>query len=744
MNNIELFKDYEHARLQTAEEFAAKHGQHTVSFDELEASDMEGIPICLRRDAQGKLQTTFIPDTHLLAIGATRSGKTTGYVLPTLNVLLKKKNKPSLVISDPKQELYRETAEKFEKNGYRVLMLDFTNYRYSDCWNPLTKYYRLYQKYLGMESLISVVETENGLRNAFRGVVYESQAELDYVIAEERESIFDEIEKGITALSNALIPTQDKDDPFWEDSARNVLCAFLYAMLEDSADGRMTEEQYSFDTILRIFDLFSSTESPYDRGYFSDRPIQESKAYQLAHKAIIDQADKTRSCISSMFASKMNKFRDTAVRRITASNTFEMKELDDGAPTVIFVSYKDEESLHYEVISMFLSNLYTELIGVARGKGGKLQRPFCFLLDEFGNLPAFNDFDKVISACGGRNIWFMLVLQSYAQLYNIYGKETAEIIKDNLNVHVFFGTNNPQTKQEFSEECGKKTIIAPTSALNGSGETIMHYEKDSVALVPVSALAELRPGECIVTQMLDDVLWSRIERSYTCSEFASDNADPCNRVPRKHSLYCAYTYEKRKKKGKDKVDCMLLYPGEKRDTEPNAYAVQEYLKTQAAVTVPDLQLQYDLTYLQAKKLVELLSVRGWIASHATGVRYPVLRNNLLMRKFRSAEAKHLITATTSDVGNAVRVIRRKGIAGATIAEIAEAVIGCSDAEKALDMLLDNNLIFKHNDLYFSAVSDIVMEALEIIACKKRKYNGNLPKEETAEFLKMFAMIVDNQ
>ena len=115
-----------------------------------------------------------------------------------------------------------------------------------------------------------------------------------------------------------------------------------------------------------------------------------------------------------------------------------------------------------------------------------------------------------------------------------------------------------------------------------------------------------------------------------------------------------------------------------------------------------------------------------------------------MRKFRSAEAKHLITATTSDVGNAVRVIRRKGIAGATIAEIAEAVIGCSDAEKALDMLLDNNLIFKHNDLYFSAVSDIVMEVLEIIACKKRKYNGNLPKEETAEFLKMFAMIVDNQ
>ncbi len=56
-------------------------------------------------------------------------------------------------------------------------------------------------------------------------------------------------------------------------------------------------------------------------------------------------------------------------------------------------------------------------------KGSQLKRPFYFLLDEFGNLPKFNDFDKVISACGGRNIWFLLILQSYAQLDHIYKKE---------------------------------------------------------------------------------------------------------------------------------------------------------------------------------------------------------------------------------------------------------------------------------------------------------------------------------
>ena len=147
MKKIELFRDYENAKLSTITEYMASHSETTYDFDARPDSEVDGIPICVVRDGEGKLRTTFIPDTHLLAIGATRSGKTTGYVIPTLNVLLNKKNKPSLVISDPKQELYRSNVKKFEKNGYRVIVVDFTNYLHSDCWNPLTKFYRLYQKY---------------------------------------------------------------------------------------------------------------------------------------------------------------------------------------------------------------------------------------------------------------------------------------------------------------------------------------------------------------------------------------------------------------------------------------------------------------------------------------------------------------------------------------------------------------------------------------------------------------------
>jgi len=531
MRKIDLFRDYENGKVASVEEYRATHREDTCPYDSLGRRDIEGIPISLTRDEKGKLQVTFIPDTHLLAIGATRSGKTTGYVIPTINVLLKKKNKPSMVISDPKQELYRCSAKKFEQAGYRVLMLDFTDYRHSDCWNPLTRYYRLYRKYQDVPDEVERITQDGQHVYLFRGNTYPSEEALNLALAEARDGFMDEVEKGLTALSAAVVPVESAKDPFWEESARDLLLAFFHAMLEDSDNGIITEDTFSFDTVLRIFDSFTDSRESYDGGYFSERDISTSKGHQLARKCILEQANNTRRCISSEFAVKINKFRDTAVRRITCTNTFEIRDLDDGAPTVIFLSYKDEESLHYDVISMFLSNLYTELISVARSKGTRLSRPFYFLLDEFGNLPRFNDFDKVISACAGRNIWFLLILQSYAQLSNVYGRGTAEIIKDNLNTHIFFGTNNPETKRDFSEECGRKTVIAPTSALNGSGETIERYEKDTVALVPVSALTRLRPGECIVTRMREDVLWSWFERSYTCPEFADDGADPAERPP---------------------------------------------------------------------------------------------------------------------------------------------------------------------------------------------------------------------
>ena len=521
-----LHEHNENAKLCMGEAYRALHPAQTVCFDSIKNTTMNGFPVYIARNQKGELEATFSSDTHALIIGSTGSGKTTGFVLPFLNWMCAKKDKPTMIISDPKDELNRQTVNFFLENGYRIVHLDFKNYAISDCWNPLTKIYRMYQSYLNLEDSITVVVRDGVAYNCLAGRIYKDQAQLETAVLAEKDAILAEVSNMIGNVAEAVSPVQKESDPYWDQIAATWIRGFLWAMLEDSHPdktvGRITEDTYNFDTMIRIFDTFvESGNSLDDNGYFTDRDPQTSQAYALVTTAIVKMsANATRSCVISSFTEKIKKFRDTSVRRITCANTIDIDGLDDcEQPTAIFISYKDEDSLHYGVISLFLADLYTSLIATARSKKGALSRPCYFLLDEFGNFPQFKDFEKVISACRSRKIWFFLIVQSYAQLYRVYGKQTADIIIDNLNMHLFYGSCNYETKEAFSKECGRHEVTSALSAINGTQRFIETYVNELVPLVPISRLGQLEDGECIITQMRGDVLWSRIERSYLCPEY---------------------------------------------------------------------------------------------------------------------------------------------------------------------------------------------------------------------------------
>jgi len=537
---VPLYEDHENATLSSADMLQKKRAADTYRYSELKDKHIDGFPLCVKRDEAGELNVTFTENTHSLIVGATRSGKSTGFVIPFLNLMPLKKNKPSIVVSDPKGELYRGTHKTFEENGYRIIVLDFIDYQHSDSWNPLTKTFRKYQRSLAIEKEVKAIKQDGEYYHVLDGEIFRDEKELQDVLAEKRDAILTEVDNDIISLATMISPVTKDSDPYWEEMSATLIQGFLWALLEDSdpnadLNGRtlVTEDTYSFETIGTLFSAFNSTGSELDdHGFFINRP-KTSKARRLVETSIIKlSANVTRSCIVSSFLNKMRPYRDACVSRITCTNTFSIPDIaTDEKPTVIFVSYKDEDSLNYQVISMFFTDLYLGLIETARKVGGRLERPFYFLLDEFGNFPKFSSFENVISACGSRNLWFMLVVQSYAQLYRIYGEETAEIIIDNLNMHLYFGSNNYKTKEAFSKECGRHTVPSPQSALNGSSDQIENFQSDEVPLVPISRLSQLGIGEFYVTQMRGDTILSYSERSYLCPEYDQGDKATYRRSP---------------------------------------------------------------------------------------------------------------------------------------------------------------------------------------------------------------------
>ena len=553
-----LHEHTENARLISGRDYLERHPGATVKYRDLPNTSIDGFPIYIARDESGGLEATFSGNTHAMIVGSTGSGKTTGFVIPFLNWMSSKKNKPSIVVSDPKNELNRLTANRFRDKGYNVLWLNFQDYTASDCWNPLTRAYRLYQKYLNTENEVSVVTTGGKPYNRFRGEIFKRQKDLDDAISAARETCIAEIDSMLGSISKAISPTKKADDPYWEEIASLFIKGILWAMLEDSRDDgtgspKITESNFNFDTMIKIYDSFTNEgKSLNDHGYFTSRDYNNSIAYQLVKTSILElSAQTTLSCIISSFAEKVKMLRDTSVKRITCTNTVNFYNLDDiDRPTVIFISYRDEDSLHYSTIGMFISDLYTSLIETARKKGGELERPIYFMLDEFGNFPQFKDFEKVISACRSRNIWFMLIVQSYAQLNRVYGNDTADIIIDNLNMHIFFGSCNLETKSNFSKECGMHEVTSPLSAINGASDDIEYFSSDLVPLIPVSKLSEIDDGECIITQLRGGVIWSRIERSYTCPEYDNGISELMRRKAPVKFFDPKYTYEPSKPKSK--------------------------------------------------------------------------------------------------------------------------------------------------------------------------------------------------
>lgn len=522
-DSTNLLNGYENTRYVHYTESATL--PNTVFYDEIEGKDVTGV-LKASWHVNGRLMQTYSEqENHVGVIAATRLGKTTSYVIPTILSFARQRTKKSMIISDPKGEIYRYTSATLREEGYRVILLNFRDYLHSECWNMLTPIFRKYKKIDRIIDEVTVVETENGFRNKFRGRVYETQPELDEDIQRAMDLQLGEVGNDIDNVASMFIETKKENDPYWEDSARDVLKAFLWAMLEDSdpknCTNPITEDTFSFNTILTIIATFRDDEGTYynDEGYFTNRE-STSRAYSLAKNTLIENGRPTRKCIMATLMTKLSVFNEVAMRLITSCNSFEISEIA-GGPIAIFIDYRDELKVHYQVISLFIQDAYRFLIEQANEKpAGKLDVPVYFILDEFGNFPAIKDFETTISACAGRNIFFILIIQSYAQLSSVYSMEVAEIIRDNLNVHVFFGSNNPSTLEAFSHECGLRTRISPLSALNGKGAEIDTYQIETIPLVPKSKLSRFESGECIITEANSGyVMFSKLERYYLCDEF---------------------------------------------------------------------------------------------------------------------------------------------------------------------------------------------------------------------------------
>ena len=535
----------ENSRFMTEKERDANFEPH--AFTKLAQSKKDGIPVyaCYSKKKK-ELNVNLASPMHGLVIGATGSGKTTTFINPMIQILARSGAGSSMICTDPKGELFQLHSGLLKERGYKVMVLDLRDPYSSFRWNPLGELYDRYQEYLsvgneiykhfdpveesGLE-LINAPEQYEDVWYEYEGKAYAVRRELLTKIKIARQKIYDEVYEDLNDLISVICPVESKDDPVWEKGARSMIMAVCLAMLEDSEypELEMTKEKFCFYNINKAI---GNSDNDYEelRNFFKGRsPI--SKAVGLS-KQVLSAAESTLASYMSIAFDKLSMFNDEGLCSLTSATDID-PVLFATEPTALFLKIPDEKDTRHALAAVFILCIYKALIKVASAREDlSLPRNVYFLLDEFGNMPKIDKFDKMITVGRSRKIWFNMVVQSYAQLNNVYGDTVANIVKSNCGMKMFIGSNDIETCEEFSKLCGNMTVS--TSSVSSSmgdkqGNINVSSQLQTRPLIYPSELQKLNnktdTGNAIIVTFGNYPLKTKFTPSYKCPLYKMGTMD---------------------------------------------------------------------------------------------------------------------------------------------------------------------------------------------------------------------------
>lgn len=372
-------------------------------------------------------------NTHTVGIGATRSGKTRCVVLQSIGTLGLAGE--SMVITDPKGELYDYTSDFLRAKDYDIKVLNFKETKKSDKYNFLQP----------------VIDAIN------------------------KDDIQDAVDK-TWDITESLMPDNDKGEPIWKNGEAAIIASAIMCVVYEN------KNYYKYQNLANVSQFITemSINRKDERGnfyvYFERlREYLKEKSSDDPAIALLSISEvahpKTRSSFYTSALTTLRLFSNININSITSDTNISLKDIARNK-TALYIILPDEKTTYYSIASLFIHQLYISLVAQADRMGGSLGKRVNFILDEFGNFTKVPNMDTKLTVAGSRNIRFNLFLQSFKQLDEKYGKELSSIIRYNCENWLYIQTDDVETLDELSKRLGKYTTTSYSLSNNSNGGTL--------------------------------------------------------------------------------------------------------------------------------------------------------------------------------------------------------------------------------------------------------------------------------
>lgn len=376
---------------------------------------------------------------NLAVYGASGSMKTRSFCMN--RILQSVACGESLIICDPKSELYEKSSEYLREKGYIVRVFNLVSAENSDSWNCLCE---------------------------IDGQELMAQLFVDVII------------KNTT--------TNGKGDHFWDSAEMNLLKALVLYV-----DQSYAQENKNIGQVYQLLTL--NAESDLNNLFDMLPATHPAKApYSLFKQA----SDSVRSGVIIGLGSRLQVFQSEMIKKITARDEIDL-ELPGQKPCAYFCITSDQDSTFDFLSSLFLSFVFIKLVRFAdkNCEGGRLPVPVHVLGEELCACGVIPDLSRKISVIRSRNISMSCVFQNLAGLQNRYPLNQWQEILGNCDIQYFLGCTDELTAEFISSRTGLASVSVSSKSKQLGTWRISNYTPEYRETSGVGKRPVLTPDEVL-------------------------------------------------------------------------------------------------------------------------------------------------------------------------------------------------------------------------------------------------------
>lgn len=344
---------------------------------------------------------------HAIISAPTRSGKGVGIVIPNLLNW-----SDSVVILDIKQENWDITSGFRKKHGQECFL-----------FNPAAADYRTHRY-----NPLAYISSDPNFR-------------------------IDDVQK----IANMLFPDVQGTDVIWTASPRSLfLGVILY--LAETPEKSLTLGQVVRET------LMDGDGSQYFAKVINDRvaagnPLS-SACVRALNSYISITAENTRAGIMTSFRSRLELWMNPLVDAATSANDFDLRDVRKKRMSVYLGVTPDNLERMAPLLNLFFQQLIDLNTRELPNQNKQIKYSCLLLMDEFTAIGKIAILSKGISYIAGYGLRMLPIIQSPAQLVDVYGADASQTFTTNHALNIIFPpkASETQTAKDISEWLGYETV----------------------------------------------------------------------------------------------------------------------------------------------------------------------------------------------------------------------------------------------------------------------------------------------